>query len=119
MKKSSIYFAGTCALLFLVMAPLITHAVLFTSTAIVTSFASIVRIASGIVAALALIAFFWGIAKYISSAGDPKKAQEGKSIMIYGVIALFVLFSVFGLITFLRLEFMVGGDASLPIPRTY
>jgi hypothetical protein len=46
---------------------------------------------------LALVVFIWGLIKYITSAGDPDKAKEGKSIMIWGVIALFVMASVWGL----------------------
>ncbi|MCR4275036.1 MAG: pilin [Candidatus Campbellbacteria bacterium] len=55
-----------------------------------------------IIASLALLVFMWGIVKYLTSAGDADKAKEGKSIMIYGVIALFVLFSVVGLVAFIR-----------------
>lgn len=46
---------------------------------------------------LALLVFIWGLIKYISSAGDPEKAKEGKSIMIWGVIALFVMATIWGL----------------------
>lgn len=46
---------------------------------------------------LALVVFFWGLVKYIKSASDPKAASEGKSIMIWGIIALFVMSAVWGL----------------------
>ncbi len=55
-----------------------------------------------IIFALAMIYFFWGVAKYVLAAGDPKAAGEGKSIMIYGVIALAVMASVYGLINILQ-----------------
>ena len=51
--------------------------------------------------AVALVYFFWGVIKYIRSAGDPKEADAGKSIMIYGIIGLAVMVSVYGLINFL------------------
>lgn len=51
--------------------------------------------------ALAIIYFFWGIIKFIRSAGDPKAAAEGKSIMIYGVIAIAVMVSVYGLVNWI------------------
>lgn len=38
----------------------------------------------------------WGVAQYIKGAGDAK--QEGRQIMIWGVIALFVMTSVYGLV---------------------
>src|ERR1035437_6465465 len=47
---------------------------------------------------LAIVYFFWGMIKYIMAAGDPDKAKEGKSIMIYGVIAITVMAALFGLV---------------------
>jgi hypothetical protein len=52
--------------------------------------------------AVAIIYFFWGVAKYIGKAGDPKAAAEGKSIMIYGVIAIAVMASVYGIVAYLQ-----------------
>lgn len=52
--------------------------------------------------ALAIIYFFWGVAKYIGSAGDPVAADKGKSIMIYGVIAIAVMASVYGIVAYLQ-----------------
>ena len=46
---------------------------------------------------LALVAFIWGLVKYIMAAGDPAGKAEGKNIMIGGVVALFVMASVWGL----------------------
>lgn len=85
--------------------------------AILGNFYQITNALVGILATLALVVFFWGIVKYIASAGDEDKAKEGKSIMIYGVIALFVMFSVFGLITFLRYEFLIGDVQTQKPPR--
>ncbi len=51
-----------------------------------------------IVMVLALIYFFVGLAKYILAAGDEEKGA-GRGIMINGVIALFVMASVWGLVT--------------------
>jgi Type IV secretion system pilin len=57
---------------------------------------------------LAIIYFFWGVAKYILSAGDPKAAAEGRSIMIWGIVALAVMASIYGLIYFLQNSFGVN-----------
>ena len=51
--------------------------------------------------ALAVLYFFWGLITYIRAAGDPKKADEGKSIMIWGIVALFVMVSIFGILNWL------------------
>lgn len=64
---------------------------------------------------LALLFFFYGIAKYIWSEGQGK--AEGKSIMIWGVVALFVMSSIWGLVRFLQVEFDIkGGDSPMKIP---
>ena len=51
---------------------------------------------------LCLFYFGWGMAKYIKSAGGEK--EEGKQIMIWGVVAIFVVASIWGIISFIRSE---------------
>lgn len=69
---------------------------------IVRDIGDIVQILVGVAFLIAILAFFWGLAKYILAAGDETKAQEGKSIMIYGTIAIFVMVSIFGIVAFLQ-----------------
>lgn len=71
-------------------------------TKIVTSFKGIINMLIPIMFGLAIVYFFYGLANYILSAGDPKKAADGKSIMIYGVIAIAVMASLFGLTKYLQ-----------------
>jgi len=51
---------------------------------------------------LAILFFFYGLAMYILKAGDPKAADEGKSIMIWGIIAIFVMTSIYGIVGFIQ-----------------
>src|SRR3989344_7401167 len=62
---------------------------------------------------LALFFFFYGVAKYIWSAGTDK--DEGKKIMYWGVIALFVMSSIWGIIYFMRGELGINSDSTVPI----
>ncbi len=48
--------------------------------------------------AIALLVFIWGVFNYIVHADDPTKRSEGGKGMIYGVIGMFIMFSVFGII---------------------
>ena len=48
--------------------------------------------------AVALLVFIWGAFSYIVHADDPTKRSEGGKGMIYGVIGMFIMFSVFGII---------------------
>jgi uncharacterized membrane protein HdeD (DUF308 family) len=63
---------------------------------------------------LALLFFFWGIAKYIWSVGTDK--DEGKKMMIWGVVALFVMSSVWGIISYLQDEFIISKTTEGTIP---
>ncbi len=65
---------------------------------------------------LAVLYFFWGVAKYILSAGDAKAADSGKSIMIYGVIAIAVMASIWGLVTWLQNTVGVSNQGTITVP---
>ena len=82
--------------------------------ALVVAFGSIIKKVIPIVFALAIIYFFFGLIKFIRSAGDPKAAAEGKSIMIYGVIAIAVMISVYGLVAFLVSSFCLTNTTISP-----
>ncbi len=72
-------------------------------TNIETFFRSIGRIVDlllPLVVALALLFFFWGLAKFVLAAGDEVDAAKGKNMMIWGVVTLFVMVSVWGLVSF-------------------
>lgn len=84
---------------------------------LVQQFGRIVARVIPIMFALAIIYFFWGLIKFIRAAGDPKAAAEGKGIMIYGVIAIAVMVSIYGLVAWLQsnLGINAGGSVILPI----
>lgn len=55
--------------------------------------------------ALCLFYFFFGVSKYIkASAGNEKEAGQGKKMMILGLLGLFIAFSIWGIILFIRTE---------------
>lgn len=59
---------------------------------------------------IALLVFFWGLVKFILKlGGDVKAAEDGKKLMIWGIVALFVMVSVWGLVRFLRSAFLGEG----------
>ncbi len=67
-----------------------------------------------ILVAGSLLVFVWGVAKFILSAGDEKKVAEGKTLMFWGVIALFVMVSVWGIIQLFYNDFFGGGTIGVP-----
>jgi len=69
---------------------------------------SLVNYAIGILIGVGIIAFFIGLIKYLwSNNGDDK--SKGAKIMVWGILALFVMLSIFGLVRLLQNTFGVGG----------
>lgn len=63
------------------------------------TFGDLANMSIGILVTLALAAFFWGLVTYIFKLGSGK-GEEGKNLMIYGIIALFIMVSIWGIINF-------------------
>jgi hypothetical protein len=66
-----------------------------------------------IVAGLALLAFFWGLVKFINAVSTTGKT-EGRNFMIWGLVALFVMVSVWGLVRFIESQIFGSLDNSNP-----
>lgn len=72
---------------------------------LIQAFGGLITTLTAIIAAVALLVFFWGLAKFIFKLGSSEKAvEEGRNIMVWGLIALFVMLSVWGIINFFQKE---------------
>ena len=67
-----------------------------------------------IIMAVATIVFLWGIVMYITAAGDEKKAATAKSYITSGLIGLFFMVAIWGIVKALVATFGVGGEG-IPI----
>lgn len=125
MKKNNAFLISLTLLLTL---PLVAYAQGVTS--LNTSFGqiggSINAFTSGIVkslitlfATMAMAAFFFGIVKYIWGFrnGEEKEITNGKKFMIWSLLALFVMFSVWGIIIFFQNTLGIGGNNRILIPE--
>lgn len=84
---------------------------------ILTDIQKMVKVALPIVVALALLFFFWGVAQFILAAGDEEKRKKGQQHMIWGIVGLFVMVAVWGLVSWLGQITGVngtGGTAQVP-----
>ena len=101
---------------FLVLTPFLASAqTLCTIPTLLKSVGSLINTALPIVVGLALLGFFWGLAMFIFGANDEEKRKEGRSIMIWGVVALFVMVAVWGLVNFIGSAVgVVPGAAGIP-----
>lgn len=59
---------------------------------------------------VATVVFFYGIAEFIWSADSDTKREEGKKSILYGVVGLFIMFSVYGIINFILDTFNISKD---------
>lgn len=64
--------------------------------------------------AIAFFAFVLGVARFIKAAGNEKEVKDSKNIIIWGVIGMFVLFTIWGIISFLKSEFGFGSEVGIP-----
>ncbi len=69
-----------------------------------------------IVITIAVIYFFWGLGQYIIMQESEEKKIAGRDKMIYGIIALFVMVSVWGLVGIVGGTFGVGQGGSIQLP---
>lgn len=65
---------------------------------------------------LAVLYFLWGLAKFVLAAGDEGARESGRSIMIWGVIAITVMVSLWGLVALLQEIFSVDASATYAAP---
>lgn len=73
-----------------------------------------------VVIGIGIILFIWGVIKYVISTG-PQDKKDAVGVIVYGVISLFVMVSVWGLIILLDRSFFPGGrDATIaPVKIPY
>ncbi len=75
---------------------------------------------SGLFLALGVIAFLYGVVEYIWARrkGDEKALADGNKFMVWGLVALFVMFSVYGIINLAQSILFQGKDVgTISIPN--
>ena len=68
----------------------------------------------GLLFALALAYFLYGVFSYVSTGADEKKRTEARGTVIYGIIILFVMSSVWGLVRFVQTATGINGSNNAP-----
>src|SRR3954465_11709191 len=69
---------------------------------------NLVGLALPIVVGLALLGFFWGLMRFIFGGANPEVQKGAKQMMIWSIIALFLMLSVWGLVRFIGSTLGVG-----------
>lgn len=52
--------------------------------------------------ALAIVIFLWGIMEFIYSSDDEKKKEDGKRHLVWGLVGMFIMFGVWGIIKIIQ-----------------
>ena len=106
----------TLALLSAIILPNITFAA--ASCGSITDFTGLVTCITGLIndiiyvlIGIAVLLFIAGLVKYITAGGDEKQVAEAKSYILFGIIAIFVMVSVWGLVGILTNTFFSEGVA--------
>lgn len=95
MKKIKNYL-----ILSVILVPTISFAALDGLKGLMNESLGLLNLGIRIIFALALALFFWGLVQFIMKSGDAKLRDEGKQRMIWGIIALFVMISIYGILNF-------------------
>ena len=86
-------------------------------SSLVDSLGTMVSKAIPIVFGILVIVFFWGLVKFIFSSGNEESKADGKKIMLWGLIAMFIAASVWGIVTFARRSLGIGDEATIAVPK--
>ena len=86
---------------------------------VLTNFQTLLTVIIEILIAFAFVVFGWGIVKLINSkaVGDPKKVNDAKQIILYGIIGLFVLSSMYGILAFIKTYLGVPDNTPITVPK--
>jgi hypothetical protein len=66
-----------------------------------------------LIAVIAFLIFVLGVGKFIRSSDNEADVKKNKNILIWGVVGLFVLFSIWGIIAFIQKE-LVNDTVGIP-----
>jgi len=59
--------------------------------------AEIINPLIGLLIALAVIMFLWGVVEFIANSDNEEKREDGKKHIIWGIVGIFIMVSVFGI----------------------
>ena len=77
---------------------------------VIQRFQAVINIVIPFIIGLAVLVIIYGIFSFISSAGDEEARGTAKQFIIWGIIGVFLMLSVWGLVTILYNSF--GTDAA-------
>ena len=86
---------------------------------VLTNFQTLLTVVIEILITFAFVVFGWGIIKLISAggSGNQKKITDAKRILTYGIIGIFVLSSMYGILAFIKTYLGVPDNTPITVPK--
>ena len=73
---------------------------------------SVLRRSIGILFVLATVVFLWGVIQYVIAGGDEDKIKTAKDYIVWGLVGLFVMLTMWGIVYAVTGLFFTGGSGS-------
>lgn len=109
--------ASAYAAMALTAAPAVAFAQLTTFKDVVLGFADVLLSLIPLITAFAVLVMIWGLAKFIGNAGDTKAHDDGRALIFWGTVGLFVMVTLWGILAVMLNEFEFGGLAMPFLPQ--
>ena len=74
---------------------------------------TILSVLNPILFSMAFIVFFWGLSKFILNSDSKDEIEKGRSYMLWGVLALFILVSFRVIVSFISTDLGLGNSSGL------
>ena len=117
-KKSALRRLFLTMLLF--SAPLFSYAQTADLTYIddlITQLQAVVNTLVPLLIGIAVVVFIFGVIRFVTAGEDATRKEAARGLMIYGIIALFVIVSIWGLVNILQDLTGTAGVTTIPVPQ--
>jgi len=109
MKKSLTYLAVFAL-------PVLAFAQEQSASGLITKFGALLSQLVPLLIGLAVVIFLFGVLRFIFSGDNDEKRKSGAWFMAYGILGLFVMVSIWGLVSFLGESLGIEGGDVADIP---
>lgn len=82
---------------------------------LVVAVGNILNLLIPVLIAAAVVVFFWGLVMYIRKSGEGH--DEGRKVMIAGLLSLFIMVSVWGIVNLAQNALGIQGNAPVQVPQ--
>lgn len=83
---------------------------------VVAQIISAINVVIPVLVTIALVLFLWGILRYVYKVGNAHSKETDRQIFLWGLLALFCMVTVWGIVATLCLQFF--GNRSCDVPRS-